>query len=114
MLACVCVGGIGGVTMDFGKRFWLEALGFKLFLFALLDVRKVILVNTGHLVNAIFGQEALVAGGDEGGVHARCCHQGGGNKVALEAAVVDQLVGQDRKSTRLNSSHVATSYAVFC
>src|SRR5690625_6143174 len=24
------------------------------------------------------------------------------------------LVGQDRKSTRLNSSHVAISYAVFC
>src|SRR5690625_5849874 len=24
------------------------------------------------------------------------------------------LLGQDRKSTRLNSSHVASSYAVFC
>src|SRR5690625_6757293 len=28
--------------------------------------------------------------------------------------VVDQVVGLDRKSTRLNSSHVAISYAVFC
>src|SRR5690625_5608626 len=26
----------------------------------------------------------------------------------------DQVVQQDRKSTRLNSSHVAISYAVFC
>src|SRR5439155_7692675 len=44
--------------------------------------------------------------------------------VAARAAVVDCHVapfsgaagegGQDRKSTRLNSSHVAISYAVFC
>src|SRR5690625_6914661 len=26
----------------------------------------------------------------------------------------ESLAGQDRKSTRLNSSHVAISYAVFC
>src|SRR5690625_5851219 len=30
----------------------------------------------------------------------------------MEAA--SQLYGEDRKSTRLNSSHVAISYAVFC
>src|SRR5207249_8917704 len=29
-------------------------------------------------------------------------------------AEVDQLSGRDRKSTRLNSSHVSISYAVFC
>src|SRR5439155_11857085 len=28
--------------------------------------------------------------------------------------VVELLLGLDRKSTRLNSSHVAISYAVFC
>src|SRR5690625_6835669 len=28
--------------------------------------------------------------------------------------VNEELVGEDRKSTRLNSSHVASSYAVFC
>src|SRR5690625_5596295 len=34
---------------------------------------------------------------------------------ALERAVpVAQMNGVDRKSTRLNSSHVAISYAVFC
>src|SRR5439155_21162918 len=31
----------------------------------------------------------------------------------LRAAGADRL-GRDRKSTRLNSSHVASSYAVFC
>src|SRR3712207_7618253 len=33
---------------------------------------------------------------------------------ALGQVVGDRLVGQDRKSTRLNSSHANISYAVFC
>src|SRR5439155_27023536 len=33
-------------------------------------------------------------------------------RVDLEDLVID--IGEDRKSTRLNSSHVAISYAVFC
>src|SRR5690625_6085361 len=38
-----------------------------------------------------------------------------GFEVAEELPVArERLVGGDRKSTRLNSSHVATSYAVFC
>src|SRR5437660_8599880 len=46
--------------------------------------------------------------------------QTGGNRRAaaacdVEIALVGQLIhGGDRKSTRLNSSHVAISYAVFC
>src|SRR5690625_6048683 len=32
----------------------------------------------------------------------------------LEAAGIGVAMGKDRKSTRLNSSHVAISYAVFC
>src|SRR5690606_40174981 len=32
----------------------------------------------------------------------------------LTIVVAIQLVAEDRKSTRLNSSHVKTSYAVFC
>src|SRR5690625_5738268 len=31
-----------------------------------------------------------------------------------ELKIVDKINFGDRKSTRLNSSHVATSYAVFC
>src|SRR5690606_40591042 len=33
---------------------------------------------------------------------------------AAPIAEVTSAYGQDRKSTRLNSSHVKTSYAVFC
>src|SRR5690625_6850515 len=33
---------------------------------------------------------------------------------AVHAVVTDQQHVEDRKSTRLNSSHVAISYAVFC
>src|ERR1039457_3665351 len=37
------------------------------------------------------------------------------NDVATEAATITQLAALgDRKSTRLNSSHLAISYAVFC
>src|SRR3989442_6295239 len=32
----------------------------------------------------------------------------------VSSSTVDELTGQDRKSTRLNSSHVRISYAVFC
>src|SRR3712207_8138371 len=41
---------------------------------------------------------------------------GGGDEHGGRAAEVqlDQLVEQDRKSTRLNSSHANISYAVFC
>src|SRR5690606_39867330 len=33
---------------------------------------------------------------------------------ALDMASSEMQIGQDRKSTRLNSSHVKISYAVFC
>src|SRR5690625_6113877 len=33
---------------------------------------------------------------------------------AVEYGLIDEVGGVDRKSTRLNSSHVAISYAVFC
>src|SRR5699024_11796649 len=36
------------------------------------------------------------------------------NKVGIRAEVISGSVSQDRKSTRLNSSHVSISYAVFC
>src|SRR5439155_20685761 len=47
--------------------------------------------------------------GEEGAVEGRC-------QVAVGVARRDDnaLRRQDRKSTRLNSSHVAISYAVFC
>src|SRR5437870_7387541 len=45
--------------------------------------------------------------GDEALAVARICQRLDGIPLALELAA-------DRKSTRLNSSHVAISYAVFC
>src|SRR5690625_7075456 len=37
-----------------------------------------------------------------------------GRHLAQLPEVVLEILGEDRKSTRLNSSHVAVSYAVFC
>src|SRR5699024_3877739 len=36
------------------------------------------------------------------------------NEVGYKEIIVEQYVPGDRKSTRLNSSHVSISYAVFC
>src|SRR5689334_23544518 len=33
---------------------------------------------------------------------------------SADASAAKRSIGQDRKSTRLNSSHSSTSYAVFC
>src|SRR2546426_3649192 len=47
-----------------------------------------------------------------GGVPVDWWHLGG--LVGLEPAEGPPVHGQDRKSTRLNSSHLVISYAVFC
>src|SRR5437870_9278109 len=41
-------------------------------------------------------------------------HAGGDRRAAADVGGIDGDDRQDRKSTRLNSSHVAISYAVFC
>src|SRR5437764_5855698 len=47
--------------------------------------------------------------------HPRRPHVGGHARVvALRVALVGPVARQDRKSTRLNSSHRCISYAVFC
>src|SRR5690349_24687065 len=38
----------------------------------------------------------------------------GGERLAGVSPIASALIGADRKSTRLNSSHVEISYAVFC
>src|SRR5947207_13338168 len=35
-------------------------------------------------------------------------------QIAVHRRIVVRIVGEDRKSTRLNSSHTVISYAVFC
>src|SRR3712207_7008494 len=39
---------------------------------------------------------------------------GGGRESLLQVVAPELAIGQDRKSTRLNSSHANISYAVFC
>src|SRR5699024_11794905 len=60
----------------------------------------------------------LFAGDVEDGVAVRDgaaqLQQHGGLAHARLAAEKDDAAQQDRKSTRLNSSHVSISYAVFC
>src|SRR3712207_8478941 len=67
-----------------------------------------------------FGQRVLepAADGDraaEGGVEVgELLAAHGAGRVDAGAGLVDADVSQDRKSTRLNSSHANISYAVFC
>src|SRR5690554_20697 len=51
-------------------------------------------------------------GGDRKRTHPPGCRRHGGTRVLDELALMEAQ--QDRKSTRLNSSHVRISYAVFC
>src|SRR5690625_6457348 len=90
---------------------------------------QVLCVHEGHVAGEGEVEAAVDAGPRELGVPGEAVQDGvlGGavgvedlEDVAVGLAVVDlqrqlQLLGQrDRKSTRLNSSHVAISYAVFC
>src|SRR5690606_40699830 len=59
---------------------------------------------------AVAGNAATV---HESGKPAPCLSVDG-IAVALEVAVERRIGCQDRKSTRLNSSHVKSSYALFC
>src|SRR5256885_6240456 len=45
---------------------------------------------------------------------AACYTEGFAGLAGVTAPVTDPLNEQDRKSTRLNSSHLVISYAVFC
>src|SRR3712207_8402927 len=53
---------------------------------------------------------------DEGRREAKRMGGGPGPRIkgAVTAALLDLIKGEDRKSTRLNSSHANISYAVFC
>src|SRR5690625_5848190 len=62
------------------------------------------------------GDLSQVLAGEEQGELAAVDHDLLDRRVRVDALVLEQLDEhvQDRKSTRLNSSHVAISYAVFC
>src|SRR5699024_12716516 len=70
----------------------------------------------GLLVLARHGVERGLAHGDDAGQYHDGQHDDGG-KERVARGEVERLADErqeDRKSTRLNSSHVSISYAVFC
>src|SRR2546426_10416281 len=58
------------------------------------------------------GRQALTEG--LGVLEMIALHQRAMGKILLEMATPEKSVEADRKSTRLNSSHLVISYAVFC
>src|SRR5690606_564739 len=118
-----------------GGRFLSEAAHqlFAVVLVSLLVLRPPV-AQAGRQLTALFTQQQEVVGGAEAWMCNQClgtsamalveaflqfpdfAHHGGETlrdrgDVAL---FVQCLAGRDRKSTRLNSSHVKISYAVFC
>src|SRR3712207_8036665 len=63
-----------------------------------------------RMMNEVSGQPVMLS---EYSFHALDGRSGNRNTVGFSAQVLDQQA-QDRKSTRLNSSHANISYAVFC
>src|SRR5699024_11524728 len=79
-------------------------------------------VLVGGLLVPQAAHQAAAAAADLGGVEGEALllghPDGDGLEVPQKAAAAEGLAAQadapDRKSTRLNSSHVSISYAVFC
>src|SRR5437773_7245011 len=69
--------------------------------------RDVTGVQTCALPILAVGLERAAGGGDDLWVRRE-------PEVVVRAEVQDLAAGEDRKSTRLNSSHITISYAVFC
>src|SRR5690625_6628088 len=66
-----------------------------------------------HKCKELFGRKVTVAASCAV-CRLRSCILGREGKKTVELSRIERLCQQDRKSTRLNSSHVAISYAVFC
>src|SRR5207249_7678819 len=69
--------------------------------------------NPGRLIGAAAGIRTRVPGCLLIRMGSRC-HRPGCPPALLEVESLGWLALEDRKSTRLNSSHVSISYAVFC
>src|SRR5690606_39467456 len=75
-----------------------------------LDVAERLARLAGEVVEDVAGDQAALLDGDRGEAGERLAG------LLFEVGLVadDEHLGVDRKSTRLNSSHVKISYAVFC
>src|SRR5438132_2879744 len=87
-------------------------------LLALHDVRRpLVLVNAWDVASALVVQRAgLPAIATSSSAVSSALGYPDGERIpaAEMLALVARIVDQDRKSTRLNSSHTVISYAVFC
>src|SRR5688572_32063798 len=65
--------------------------------------------------NVLIEQEVICHAGERGEGHTHFTLTGSGNLMVMQVHLdAGCFHGQDRKSTRLNSSHSQISYAVFC
>src|SRR2546426_7308855 len=72
-------------------------------------------ITVGHWTDSQTATGCTVTLAPPGGMRAACAVRGRASGTReLDALDPRHLVGQDRKSTRLNSSHLVISYAVFC
>src|SRR5256885_13231844 len=70
--------------------------------------------SSGRDGRACMGHVAEIAVVRRGRVAEHRVHASGGADGQLRTVEPDSRLGSDRKSTRLNSSHLVISYAVFC
>src|SRR5262245_65287409 len=78
--------------------------------------------RSDHWNSALINQTCNALGlahSDKGTCEQRCgatvaALMGIGPKDEIEGMIAAQMLASDRKSTRLNSSHLGISYAVFC
>src|SRR5437870_7255905 len=81
------------------------------------DLAKDLLMNTFGLTDNLFVKACFIAAGEtlgKDGSPEEASNEETPNVIDVAIRLIDLQLKQDRKSTRLNSSHVAISYAVFC
>src|SRR5690606_26460206 len=76
------------------------------------QVRKKVDAGPGHVVN--FGRRTNIRGADIGQGRGEASCSAARDGPGREPHTGEAAGAPDRKSTRLNSSHVKISYAVFC
>src|SRR5699024_12093216 len=89
-----------------------DPISFPVFLFKPRSIGKIIriLFLEGHYME----KRKVILDCDPGHDDAISIIIAASERSTLDIAGITTVAGKDRKSTRLNSSHVSISYAVFC
>src|SRR5690625_5604747 len=100
------------------SRVWMEAaLAIFVALTLVAIVAERFILQTGFTVDASDGMISVYNDSVDGGISTSAITDPEGTEwrcVLADQALYSYCGFEDRKSTRLNSSHVAISYAVFC